>query len=130
MPDKNSPIWWLFAAISVAVYVAAMLPGMITTRQKIKYSCGGPLVGLGALAGYSVVFKWPINQGLPLYCAVILGIAAGMVGHKKSLRAYMADRLANPGRPQSDVDTPPWVLQMVFTMLVFCGAALWYIRTF
>ncbi|WP_167157780.1 hypothetical protein [Streptomyces sp. MBT27] len=130
MPDKTSPIWWLFAAISVAAYVAIMLPGMITTRQKIIYSSGGPLAGLGALMAYSVAFKWPVNDGLPLYCAVILGIAAGMVGHKKSLRSYMADRLANPGRPQGEVETPPWVLQMVFTVLVLCGAALWYIRNF
>ncbi|MFG3283422.1 hypothetical protein [Streptomyces sp. NPDC048111] len=128
MPDKASPLWWLAAGVSIAVYVATMWPGMITLGQKVTYSFGAPVAGFLGLLGYCWVYKWPVTEGLPLYCAAILGIAAGMLGHQKTLRAYMADRLAHPGRSQEDAATPPWVLQMVFTMLILCGAALWYVQ--
>ncbi|MET9570818.1 hypothetical protein ABZY34_17080 [Streptomyces virginiae] len=53
MPEKSSPLWWLFAAISVVLYLAVMFPGMVNRRQKIWVSCG-PVAGFLAIMAFSV----------------------------------------------------------------------------
>ncbi|MFE9463283.1 hypothetical protein ACFYNW_06350 [Streptomyces virginiae] len=53
VPEKSSPLWWLFAAISVVLYLAVMFPGMVNRRQKIWVSCG-PVAGFLAIMAFSV----------------------------------------------------------------------------
>ncbi|MEU2495732.1 hypothetical protein [Streptomyces sp. NPDC007883] len=124
MLDKTSPLWWVFAAASVALYLSAMFPGMVNARQKAFVSCG-PLATFVAAAAYSYVNKWPITELLPLYCAINLALAAGIIGHWKALHAYMAERAEDPTKGDDGTATP-WILQMAFTLPVFMGAAFWY----
>ncbi|WP_228980236.1 hypothetical protein [Streptomyces sp. DH12] len=128
MLDTTSPLWWLLAAFSVVPYLAAMLPGMITTRQKIFVSCGPAVVFAGALA-YATVNQRPLTEMLPVYCGINLAIATGMIGHRKAMRAYMAERADNPDLPEDGTATP-WILQMAFTLPVFLGAAFWYMGAY
>ncbi|MFI5867805.1 hypothetical protein [Streptomyces sp. NPDC051546] len=124
MLDKSSPLWWLFAAASVAAYLAMMFPGMVNRRQKAFVSCGPIAAFLGALA-YCANYDWPVVEMLPLYTALFVALALGMVGHQKAMHAYMADRAENPEKPDDGTATP-WILQMAFTLPVALAAAFWY----
>lgn len=74
--EKSPPLWWLFAAISVALYLAVMFPGMVNRRQMKWVSCG-PVAGFLATVTFSARYDWSLNELLPLYCGGILGIALG-----------------------------------------------------
>ncbi|MCG7526262.1 hypothetical protein MHW47_17650 [Streptomyces sp. OfavH-34-F] len=129
MLEKSSPLWWLFAAVSVYLYLAAMFPGMINRRQMAWVSCG-PVVGFLAIVAYSANYDWPLNELLPVYCGVILGIALGVVGHSKAMRTFMTWRAENPGKPDDEGPGVPWMLQIAFTLPVFLGGALWYVNAY
>ncbi|WP_028815346.1 hypothetical protein [Streptomyces flavidovirens] len=129
MLEKTSPLWWLFAAISVALYLLAMYPGMVNRRQKIWVSCG-PVAGFLAITAYSANYDWPLNELLPAYCGLILAVALGVVGHWKSMRAFMIWREENPGKPDNEGPGVPWMLQMAFTLPAFLGAAIWYMNNY
>ncbi|KOX30508.1 MULTISPECIES: hypothetical protein [unclassified Streptomyces] len=127
--DRTSPLWWLFAAISVAVYLALMFPGMTSGRQRIWISCG-PVLGFAGAASYSATYDTPLTGTLPVYCAVYLGIALGVAGHQKAMRAFMAWRSENPGKPDDEGPGVPWMLQIAFTVPVLLGGALWYVSAY
>ncbi|WP_405614982.1 hypothetical protein OG292_18340 [Streptomyces sp. NBC_01511] len=129
MPEKSSPLWWLFAAISVAVYLAAMFPGMVNRRQKIWVSCG-PVAGFLSLLAYSATYDSPPTEILPAYCGIILGIGLAAVGHSKAMRDFMTWRAENPGKPDEEGPGVPWMLQMALTLPVFLGGAVWYMSTY
>jgi hypothetical protein len=129
MPEKSSPLWWLFATISVALYLAAMFPGMMDWRQKIWVSCG-PVAGFLAIMALSANHDWSLNEMLPAYCGVILGIALGVVGHWKAMRDFMTWRAENPGKPDDEGPGIPWMLQIAFTLPIFLGGAIWYMNTY
>ncbi|QES21712.1 hypothetical protein DEJ46_23555 [Streptomyces venezuelae] len=126
MMDRASPLWWVFAAGTAALQLAVMFPGMVTRGQKIFVSCG-PVATFLALMAFSAVNGWPLTRMLPCYCAINLGIITGMLGHRKALRSYMADRAENPSLPEDGTATP-WALQMALTLPVFLGLAFWYMR--
>ncbi|MEU6708993.1 hypothetical protein [Streptomyces wuyuanensis] len=127
MPDKSSPLWWLFAAMSVVLYLLAIFPGMVNRSQKIWVSCG-PVAGFLALAAFSANYGWPLAELLPAYCGLMLAFAAGFVGHTKALRTFMIWREENPGKPDDEGPGVPWILQMAFTLPVFLGGAIWYMN--
>ncbi|MFE6788128.1 hypothetical protein ACFVFF_38400 [Streptomyces sp. NPDC057680] len=126
MIDTTSPVWWVLAAGTAALYLAVMFRGMVTRGQKIFVSCG-PVAGFLALAAMSAHYGWPLAEMLPYYCAVNMGVVTGMLGHRKALHSYMADRAENPNLPEDGTATP-WILQMAFTLPVFLGLAFWYMR--
>ncbi|MFE7337939.1 hypothetical protein [Streptomyces griseus] len=129
MLEKSSSLWWLFAAISVAVYLWAMFPGMVNQRQKVWVSCG-PVAGFIAVVVFSANYDWPLVEMLPAYCGFILGIGLGALGHGKTMREFMVWKEKNPGKP--DDENPagtPWILQMALTLPVFLGGAIWYMNT-
>ncbi|MEV6688453.1 hypothetical protein AB0N28_24410 [Streptomyces sp. NPDC051130] len=125
MIEKDSPLWWVFAAASAALYIVAMFPGMANWRQKAFVSCG-PVAGFVAVMALSAHYKWPLVEMLPVYCAINLAIALSVVGHMKALRAYMVERAENPDKPEDGTATP-WILQLAFTLPAFLGAAYWYV---
>ncbi|WP_326586885.1 hypothetical protein [Streptomyces sp. NBC_01294] len=127
MPEKSSPLWWLFAAISVAVYLAAMFPGTVNRRQRIWVSCG-PVAGFLALTAFSATYDSSLNEMLPVYCGIMLGLALGVVGHGKALRAFMTWRAENPGKPDDEGPGIPWMLQIAFTLPICLGGAIWYMN--
>ncbi|WP_405786613.1 hypothetical protein OG753_40060 [Streptomyces sp. NBC_00029] len=129
MPDKSSPLWWLFATISVVVYLAALLPGMVNWRQKLWVSCG-PVAGFVVLTASSVKQEWSLSEVLPVYCGITLGIALGVVGHWKAMRSFMTWRAENPAKPDDEGPDVPWVLQMAFTLPIFFGGTIWYMNTY
>ncbi|AWK09505.1 hypothetical protein [Streptomyces spongiicola] len=129
MPEKSSPLWWLFAAISIGVYLAAMFPGMINSRQKIWVSCG-PVAGFLAIMAFSANYDWSLNEMLPAYCGMLLGFALGVVGQWKAMREFMAWREANPGKPDDEGPGVPWMLQIAFTLPIFLGGAIWYMNNY
>ncbi|MFD3658726.1 hypothetical protein [Streptomyces sp. NPDC058620] len=126
MPDKTSPLWWLFAAISAAIFLALMFPGMINRRQKAFVACG-PVAGfLAAIAG-GAVYNLPVHNVLVGYCAALLGLSLGVVGHWKAMRTFQTWKAENPGKPDDEGPGVPWALQIAITFPVFFGAGLWYI---
>ncbi|MER5776519.1 hypothetical protein ABT144_19905 [Streptomyces sp. NPDC002039] len=127
--EKSSPLWWLFAAVSVVLYLAVLFPGMVNRRQMIWVSCG-PVAGFLATVAFSANYEWSLNELLPVYCGGILGIALGVVGHWKAMRAFMTWRAENPGKPDDEGPGVPWVLQMAFTLPIFLGGALWYMNAY
>jgi hypothetical protein len=129
MPEKSSPLWWLFAAISVALYLLAMFPGMVNRKQKIWVSCG-PVAGFLALAAFSANYEWSLTELLPAYCGLMLAFAAGVLGHTKAMRTFMIWREENPGKPDDEGPGVPWILQMAFTLPVFLGGAIWYMNNY
>lgn len=129
VPENSSPLWWLFAAISVAVYLAAMFPGMVNGRQKLWVSCGPVATFLTVLA-FSATYDSSLNELLPAYCGVILGIALGVVGHSKAMRAFMTWRAENPGKPDDEGPGVAWMLQLAFTLPALLGGAIWYLRNY
>lgn len=129
MLEKSSSLWWLFAAVSVAIYLSIMFPGMVNRQQKIWVSCG-PAAGFLALAAFSANYDWPIVEILPAYCGMILGIGLGALGHSKGIREFMIWRKENPGKPDEDGPGGAWILQMAFTLPVFLGGAIWYMNTY
>ncbi|WLQ37121.1 hypothetical protein P8A18_28425 [Streptomyces castrisilvae] len=127
--EKSSPLWWLFAAVGVALYLAVMFAGMVNRRQMIWVSCG-PVAGFLATVAYSANYDQPLNELLPVYCGGILGIALGAVGHGKAMRDFMAWRAENPGKPDDEGPGVPWILQMAFTLPIFLGGAIWYMNAY
>ncbi|MGI5196201.1 hypothetical protein ACQEVY_21525 [Streptomyces sp. CA-288835] len=129
MPDTSSPLWWLFAALSAALFLALYFPAMVNGRQKAFMACG-PVVGLLVALAYSSVYDWSPAELLPVYCGICLALALGLVGHQKAMRTFMTWRQENPGKPDDEGPDGPWVLQMAFTIPVFLGAAFWYIGNY
>ncbi|MFE6097732.1 hypothetical protein ACFQ7M_38045 [Streptomyces massasporeus] len=64
MPDKSSPLWWLFAALGAAAFIAAMLPGMVNARQKIVVALA-PVPPLLVLLGLATASEGPSPTGSP-----------------------------------------------------------------
>ncbi|MFE2165408.1 hypothetical protein ACFXB3_10070 [Streptomyces sp. NPDC059447] len=129
MLEKSSPLWWLFATISVVSYLAAMFPGVVNRRQKTWVSCG-PVATFLAFMAFSAIYDWPLNEVLPVYCGIILGITLGVVGHWKSMRVFMTWRAENPGKPDDEGPGVPWALQTAVTLPIFLGGSIWYMNTF
>lgn len=126
MPDKSSPLWWLFAALSAALFLALIFPAMVNGRQK-AFVASGPVLGLLVAFAYSAVYDWPFYELLPAYCGLYLAVALGLVGQRKAMRTFMTWKQENPGKPDDEGPGTPWVLQMAFTIPVFLGAAFWYV---
>ncbi|MBV7700203.1 hypothetical protein [Streptomyces sp. TRM70350] len=126
MLDKASPLWWLFAALSAALFIALMLPGMVNRRQKVFVSCG-PAVNFLALVGFSLASKESLNEWLPVYCAVLVGGALCAVGHWKAMRTFMTWKAENPGKPESEGPGTPWILQLAFTLPLLMIPAFLYV---
>ncbi|MFD7866444.1 hypothetical protein [Streptomyces sp. NPDC059783] len=129
VPERSSPLWWLWAAISAVLFFAAMFPGMVNRRQMIWVSCG-PVAGFLAIAAYSAKYDQPLHDLLPVYCGTVLGIALGAVGHGKAMRVFMAWRAENPGKPDDEGPDAPWMLQMALTLPVCLGGVIWYMNTY
>ncbi|MEJ8641474.1 hypothetical protein WKI68_08205 [Streptomyces sp. MS1.HAVA.3] len=69
-----------------------------------------------AITAFSATYDSSLNEMLPVYCGIILGLALGLVGHWKALRAFMTWRAENPGKPDDEGPGVPWMLQMAFTL--------------
>ncbi|MEU8764340.1 hypothetical protein [Streptomyces sp. NPDC048659] len=108
----------------MAAYLLVMFPGMVNLRQRLFVSCG-PVVGFLALLAYCANYGLPMVEMLPVYVALYVALALGVVGHWKALREYMIERAENPGKPY-DGTAVPWILQMAFSVPVFLGVAFWY----
>ena len=127
MPDKTSPLWWLFAVLSAAAFIAGMLPGMVNRRQKIFVSMG-PAFTFLVLLGLAAVNDESVTEWLPVYSAVLIACALCVVGHWKALRTFMTWRAGNPGRPDSEGPGTPWILQLALTLPVCLVGAITYVR--
>ncbi|MFJ4467695.1 hypothetical protein ACIP2X_09515 [Streptomyces sp. NPDC089424] len=86
MLDKTSPLWWLFAALSAALFIALMLPGMVNRSQKIFVSCG-PVVTFLPMVGLTRRYGESVTEWLAVYCAILVGSALCAVGHWKAAPA-------------------------------------------
>ena len=122
-----SYLWWLFAVVSVAAFVAAMLPGMVSRRQKIFISLA-PVVPFLVLLGFAALYEKSVTKWLPVYGAVLLAGALSVVGHWKALRTFMTWRSENPGKPDEEGPGTPSILQLTLTLPVFFSAAILYGR--
>jgi hypothetical protein len=118
---RGSPLWWVFAAISVLIWFSVMLPAMPTRGYKIFVSFGPPLVFVPLLA-YSAKYGDPLVELLPVYCALVLSVPTGVLGHRKALREV----LANPDIPYEEA-TGPWTLQAACALALFLGLAVYYV---
>ncbi|GHH06692.1 hypothetical protein [Streptomyces lanatus] len=126
MPDKTSPLWWLFAALSAAAFIAAMVPGMVNRRQKIFVS-SGPAFTFLVLLGFAGVYDKSVTEWLPVYSAVLIACALCVVGHWKAMRTFMTWRAENPGKPDNEGPDTPWVLQFIVTLPVCLIPAILYV---
>ncbi|MGW6788519.1 hypothetical protein [Streptomyces chartreusis] len=106
MPDKSSPLWWLFAALSAAVFIAAMLPGMVNARQKVFVSLA-PALPLLVLLGLSTASEESVTDWLPVYGAVLVAGALSVVGRWNAPRTFMTWRAENPGKRTPRAPAPP-----------------------
>ncbi|MEV5985219.1 hypothetical protein AB0L85_09385 [Streptomyces sp. NPDC052051] len=118
---KDSPLWWLFAVMSVLIWFAVMLPAMPTRKHKAFVSCG-PALAVVPLAAYCLKSKEPFTEMLPVYCALIVSVPVGILGHHKALREVLAD----PDIPYDEA-TGPWTLQAACALAAFLGLALYYV---
>ncbi|MEV7994459.1 hypothetical protein AB0O67_21785 [Streptomyces sp. NPDC086077] len=126
MLDKTSPLWWLFAALSAALFIALMLPGMVNRQQKIFVSCG-PAATFLILVGLSRPYGESLVEWLPVYCAALVGGGLCAVGHWKAMRTFMTWKAENPGKPDSEGPDAPWALQLAITFPLLLIPAFLYV---
>lgn len=62
---RGSPLWWVFAALSVLIWYLVMLRAMPTRNHRIFVSFGPPVVSVP--------------------------VPVGVLGHRKALREVLAD---------------------------------------
>ncbi|MER7960811.1 hypothetical protein [Streptomyces ardesiacus] len=118
---RNSPWWWLFSAIGIVLWFAVMLPAMPTRKHKALVSLG-PVLTLVPLAAYSLKAGEPFTELLPIYCALVVSVPLGVLGHRRALREVLAD----PDVPYGEA-TGPWTLQAACSMAVLIGLAVYYV---
>ncbi|MFD5374289.1 hypothetical protein ACFWJE_07705 [Streptomyces griseoincarnatus] len=118
---RGSPLWWVFAALSVLIWYLVMLRAMPTRNHRIFVSFGPPVVSVPVLA-YSAKYGDPLVEVLPVYCALVLSVPVGVLGHRKALREVLAD----PEIPYDEA-TGPWTLQAGCALALFLGLAIYYV---
>ncbi|MEV8451480.1 hypothetical protein AB0467_07005 [Streptomyces sp. NPDC052095] len=121
MALQNSPLWWLFSAVCVAIWFAVVLPAMPTRNHRIFVSLG-PLIIFAAITGYCIEFGEAFTEILPVYCGLVLAVPVGVLGHRKALR----DMLSDPDVPYEEA-SGPWTLQAAVALAVFFGLSLFYV---
>ncbi|MEU3214915.1 hypothetical protein ACF1BP_01565 [Streptomyces sp. NPDC014735] len=121
MALQNSPLWWLFSAVCVAVWFGVMLPAMPTRNHKIFVSLGPPAI-FAAVAAYCAESGDAFTEILPVYCGLVLAVPVGILGHRKALRTILSD----PDIPYEEA-SGPWTLQASVALAVFFGLSLFYV---
>ncbi|MFJ6851727.1 hypothetical protein ACIQM3_14520 [Streptomyces sp. NPDC091271] len=117
---QESPLWWLFAAISAGIWYAVMLPAMPTRTHKIFVSVGPPAT-FAVIALYCGAYDEKLVAMLPVYCGLVLSVPAGILGHRRALREVLAD----PAVPYGEA-SGPWTLQAGVALAAFLGLAVHY----
>ncbi|MFJ1653233.1 hypothetical protein ACIOC2_17930 [Streptomyces sp. NPDC088337] len=92
------------------------------TRAHKAFVSLGPVLAFVPLAAYCLKYKEPFTEMLPIYCALVVSVPSGILGHRKALREVLAD----PNVPYDEA-AGPWTLQAACALAVFLGLAAYYV---
>ncbi|MFD6423033.1 hypothetical protein [Streptomyces sp. NPDC060198] len=121
MPLQDSPLWWLFAIMSAAFWLVIMVRAMPTRGLK-AFVATGPVALFVCVVGYCLRYGDSFATALPVYCAVVIAVPTGFLGHRNALR----EKLSDPAVAYGDAEGP-WTLQACVSLLMFGGLAVYYV---
>lgn len=118
----DSPVWWLFAAVCTAIWLVVMCPAM-PTRAYRRGVATGPVAIFVPVMLYGVKYG-AVTAALPMYCAFVLAVPAGVLGHREALREALKDPKTSYGETSG-----PWTLQSSAALVAFMGLAVYYLAS-
>ncbi|MER7706704.1 hypothetical protein ABTX81_27885 [Kitasatospora sp. NPDC097605] len=118
--------WWWLAILVTATFWVLLVPGMPTRTHRISAALTPLAMALFGVGSYYAKHMEAATV-LAMYSFAVVSFPAGMIGHRRELARRLTE--ANEkGEPEDEAAPPAMLAQLLVSLVVFGGLALWVTR--
>ncbi|MFF8771142.1 hypothetical protein [Kitasatospora sp. NPDC015120] len=118
--------WWWLAILATAAFWAILVPGMPTRTHRISTALAPLAMALFGVGSYHAKHM-EAAAVLAMYSFAVASIPVGMIGHRRELARRLTEA-QEKGEPEDEAAPPAMLAQLLASLVVFGGLALWVTR--